>query len=143
MGIEPQEPQSTDHTLMSTDDAMVWAEEFCRIFDGHMIGQEAVSYTDNHQRINEGLMVGWFANAMQVAVNMYETRRVHALGELTETEQFLKTWEEEHPSEADEIIDIIEGIQEDEMEQRILEDQFIEGFYDGRNDHIDPYGDTP
>ena len=34
---DPQPSQTTDHTLMSTDDAMIWAEEFCRIFNGKMI----------------------------------------------------------------------------------------------------------
>jgi hypothetical protein len=42
-------------------------------------------------------MVGWFANAIQVGINMYRKRAgVHAMGELTEAEQFIKTWDEEH-----------------------------------------------
>jgi hypothetical protein len=55
--------------LMSTDDAMVWAEEFCRLFNG-----KTVTMSEDENQIDAGLMVGWFANAMQVAVNQYERK---------------------------------------------------------------------
>jgi len=57
---------------MGTDDAMTWAEEFCRIFNvsAHTDG-DAVMTTDDQV----GLMVGWFANAMQVAIDIDKTRR--------------------------------------------------------------------
>jgi hypothetical protein len=42
--------------LSSTSDPMVWAEEFVRMFANQQIGSEEV--------VDEGLMVGWFANAM-------------------------------------------------------------------------------
>lgn len=45
--------------LMATRDAMVWAEEFCRIFKGKVVGGE-------DGVVDEGLMVGWFANAFAV-----------------------------------------------------------------------------
>lgn len=65
---------NTERTLMATDDAMVWAQEFCRIFDGFVIegGNEAAGF------VNEGGMVGWFANAMVVAVVKHEERRLQA-----------------------------------------------------------------
>lgn len=45
--------------LYATTDAMVWAEKWCRIArDLRDAGQEI---------IDEGWMVGWFANAMAVA----------------------------------------------------------------------------
>jgi hypothetical protein len=52
-------------TLLDTNDAMVWAEEFCRIFDGQIIRQH--TWSDIEGEINAGTMVGWFANAMAVA----------------------------------------------------------------------------
>ena len=50
-------------TLLETTDAMVWAEEFCRIFDGRAI----TSVTHPNDDVDTGTMVGWFANAMAVA----------------------------------------------------------------------------
>jgi hypothetical protein len=126
-----EEQVKLQHTLLGTDDAMVWAEEFCRIFDGKTVSSEETPLTT----VDPGLMVGWFANAMQTAVAAEDRRRIHAAGGKTEVEEFLHTWHMEHPE--DDVVD------EDEDERIVLEDQFIEGFYDGRNDHIDPYGDTP
>ena len=42
--------------LLGTMDAMIWAREFVRIFRGKACG--------DGEPIDEGLMVGWFANAM-------------------------------------------------------------------------------
>jgi hypothetical protein len=59
-------------TLNDTTDARIWSEEFCRIFKGHMIGSAAgmpefegilVRYVD------EGTMVAWFANAIEIGRN--------------------------------------------------------------------------
>lgn len=60
--------------LLGTDDAMVWAEEFCRIFDNWIIesGNEADGF------VSEGMMVGWFANAMQTAITLHEERKQRA-----------------------------------------------------------------
>jgi hypothetical protein len=61
----------TEHTLLTTSDAMVWAEEFCRIFNGFTIVQaSAPPSRPGEQAIDEGAMVGWFANAMETAVNL-------------------------------------------------------------------------
>lgn len=56
---------------MGTTNARVWAEEFCRIFKGRMI---VVGGVDEFQQqfsdlefVDEGTMIGWFANAMAVA----------------------------------------------------------------------------
>jgi hypothetical protein len=61
----------TEHTLLGTDNAMTWAEEFCRIFNDKTI----VRGNESGQFISEGTMVGWFANAMQTAVMLHEKRR--------------------------------------------------------------------
>ena len=45
--------------LLQTNDAMVWAEEFCRIFAGKRVATE-----DSGGAVDPGLMVAWFANAM-------------------------------------------------------------------------------
>ena len=107
-------------TLMDTDDAMIWAEEFCRIFNGKMIAADELSSALEHGPVTPGTMVGWFANAMQVAVNLAEERRLHAAGELTPAEQFLKDWEESHPEPVDDDV-------RDEEKQA-----FVEGFEEGR-----------
>jgi hypothetical protein len=50
---------NTTKLLYATIDAMVWTEEWCRIArELQASGQEI---------IDEGWMVGWFANAMAVA----------------------------------------------------------------------------
>jgi hypothetical protein len=53
-------------TLLETTDAMVWAEEFCRIFDGYDIRKEELEGRTT-PCVDPGTMVGWFANAMAVA----------------------------------------------------------------------------
>lgn len=50
----------TNRGLMATRDAMIWAQEFCRIFKGKVVTEE------ESEGIDPGLMVGWFANAMAV-----------------------------------------------------------------------------
>ena len=69
---EPSKPPAT-HTLLGTSDAMVWAEEFCRIFRGWMIGPRQVADLSTLPTplgvVDEGTMVGWFANAMQTALD--------------------------------------------------------------------------
>lgn len=144
-----------EHTLLVTDDAMVWAEEFCRIFKGWTIVPQANATVSGvptpHGIVDEGGMVAWFANAMQVAVNQYERRKLHEKGELTETEQFLQRWDMDHPHGDDDgdptgEIDMSEVLvldpeddsghsdnPDDEVEEAItLEEQFLEGFRDGR-----------
>ena len=65
----------TEHTLMNTNDAMVWAEEFCRIFNGRLIITKDKPYGIG-PGVDEGMMVGWFANAMGVGEMFYRQRRV-------------------------------------------------------------------
>jgi hypothetical protein len=67
-----------ERTLLGTDDAMIWAQEFCRIFDGKMIAAEEADDTARVPAVDPGTMVGWFANAMQTAVNVYERRALSA-----------------------------------------------------------------
>ena len=51
--------------LHATDDAMVWAEEFVALFKSGVV-------------VDEGLMVGWFANSI-------ETARILQAADYTET----------------------------------------------------------
>jgi hypothetical protein len=70
-GIPCYPPEVDDQTtldpltrkLLSTSDAMVWAEEFVRTFYGRTIASQC----DVADGVDEGTMVGWFANAMCVA----------------------------------------------------------------------------
>ena len=57
----------TEHTLLGTDDPTVWAHEFCRIFNGAVV---VVGEQDASGLVDESTMIGWFANAMQTAINM-------------------------------------------------------------------------
>lgn len=59
-------PPRTEHTLLATDDAQVWAAEFCRIFTGKVV---------NGDTVDEGLMVGWFANAIETGRSMGQERK--------------------------------------------------------------------
>ena len=67
--------------LSNTDDAMVWAAEFARIFQGHMIMPQA-QMAEFAQReryemspvVDEGVIAGWFANAMAAALAVQQTR---------------------------------------------------------------------
>lgn len=54
----------TERTLLGTDDMMVWAQEFCRIFDGKTVCVEDGDPV-NDACVDPGLMVGWFANAFE------------------------------------------------------------------------------
>ena len=47
------------HKLHSTTDAKVWAEEFCKLFT--VIDKNNLTMDDQ-----EGLMIGWFANAIEI-----------------------------------------------------------------------------
>ena len=90
----------TEHTLLGTDDAMVWAEEFCRIFDGHVISPDAtveggVAAELGGPYVEPGTMVGWFANAMQTAINLYERKKLTAKEE--QQEAFVEGFQEGRP----------------------------------------------
>lgn len=61
-------PDELQAKLYATDDAMVWAEEFVKLFEAHLVGGDD---------IDTGLMVGWFANAMATAVSK-QTERARA-----------------------------------------------------------------
>lgn len=56
--------------LYATDDAMVWAEEFCRTFAGRMIEPNM----EMDSIVGEGTMVGWFANAIETAKRLERER---------------------------------------------------------------------
>ena len=56
---------SVNRGLLNSDDPELWAEEFCRIFAGKIIGDD----------IEEGSMVTWFGNAMQVAIDLRERKQ--------------------------------------------------------------------
>jgi hypothetical protein len=45
--------------LINTTDAVVWAEEFCRIFDGKFVNTD----------VGQDVMLTWFANAIETGRN--------------------------------------------------------------------------
>lgn len=54
--------------LTDTTDAMMWAEEFCRIFTNYLIVPVNIVVAEdpeNTKVIGPGTMVGWFANAIE------------------------------------------------------------------------------
>jgi len=62
--------------LMATRDAMIWAQEFCRIFNGYVIMTDEVSDPGGLKSIDPGTMVGWFANAMAVQ-EQFDRAQIH------------------------------------------------------------------
>jgi hypothetical protein len=114
---------NTEHTLLSTDDAMVWAEEFCRIFNGKIVAADEYSGGE-HGPVDPGTMVGWFAGAMVTAINLYERKKLHEKGEKTEVEEFIDRWDAEHPDGED--------VEQDPTGEITLEESFVEGFREGR-----------
>ena len=64
------ENHRTTVLLHSTDDAMVWAEVWVATAR-QMVDREG----DWNVLLDEGWMVGWFANAMQVAIDYHDSRR--------------------------------------------------------------------
>lgn len=68
---------STDEValiLHSTTDAQVWAREFMRIFEGATVTNDGTVQTPSGtwlsgssvRAVDEGTMIGWFANAIEV-----------------------------------------------------------------------------
>lgn len=74
-----------EYTLLGTTDAMIWAEEFCRIFEGATVGSPHGNDNNSHVWVDEDTMIAWFANAMQTAINMYERNALSAKQELEES----------------------------------------------------------
>lgn len=62
--------QRWPHTM----DAQVWAEEFCKLF--HPVARD-LSRPAMNEREAEGLMLGWFANAIMAG---YDTANARAGG---------------------------------------------------------------
>lgn len=62
---ESNQTPAVQRGLLETDDPMVWAEEFVRIFAGKVVGEEP---------LDVGTMITWFANAMQTALDIKERR---------------------------------------------------------------------
>jgi hypothetical protein len=50
---------------LDTADATIWAEEFCRIFTGKVVGHPGRDRLGDDVVVDEGLMIGWFANAIE------------------------------------------------------------------------------
>lgn len=53
-------------TLTDTTDAMIWAEEFCRIFKGWTVTDVP---QDVQGVVDQGGMVAWFASAIETGRN--------------------------------------------------------------------------
>jgi hypothetical protein len=65
------EERTVYHHLLDTDDAMAWATEFVKTFDGGTVIagdlREAQYRCATSPYIDEGRMVAWFANAIETA----------------------------------------------------------------------------
>lgn len=61
-----QNVDTTAAKLHSTMDAKVWTDEFMRLFSGHVCGPGEV--------IDDGLMLGWFANAIMCGFDIANQR---------------------------------------------------------------------
>lgn len=112
---------------------MVWAQEFCRIFEGFTVTQE----DQGQQVVDPGLMVGWFANAIETGrsagqgqVAVAQTNDDGTISLVTELDmgrdvrispQLLMQMIERHN----------ESVQGD-AEPPTLEEKFKEGFDEGR-----------
>lgn len=59
--MSTEETMALTAKLYGTTDAMVWAEEWCKI------AREIEAADDGREVIDEGWMVGWFANAFAAA----------------------------------------------------------------------------
>ena len=60
-----------ERRLYSTKDPEVWAEEFCKLFDNHVVSEAP---TNLALSLDPGTMVGWFANAMETAAFFERTK---------------------------------------------------------------------
>jgi hypothetical protein len=95
--------------LLSTDDPMVWAEEFVRIFRGAVVGSPEGNVASSRVYIDAGAMVVWFANAMQVALDIKAQQdeidsNVAPIGQVPEAhrEAFIEGFEDgRQPSDLD------------------------------------------
>jgi hypothetical protein len=106
-----------EYTLLGSDDPMLWAEEFVRIFAGHVITSDEFSPSPVGGPVDRSTMVGWFAGAMATAVNMYERKK---LAEKDDARSDVKVYDADN-----------EAVELDD-EQLTLEETFKEGFDEGR-----------
>jgi hypothetical protein len=102
----------SNNGLLSTTDMMQWAEEFCRIFRGKVVGEDDV---------DEGLMVGWFANAFELG---------RGIGR---KELCPHNWNQLDP-DLWVCRDCGTAVEEDPTGTRTLEEHFVEGFQEGRQE---------
>ena len=103
-----------EHTLLGTLDAMVWAEEFCRIFNFRTIrGDGAAGGGD----VDPGTMVAWFANAIELgkSAGRKETCPHEDMIRLADDLMSCRTCGSV-------------------FEEPTLEESFVEGFQEGRPD---------
>ena len=70
MSDHPEQAVERAVGLLGTDDPEVWATEFCRIFDGQKVHAVETEGTV----VDPSTMTGWFANAMQTAINIGRSR---------------------------------------------------------------------
>jgi hypothetical protein len=119
--------QRTERTLLATTDAMVWAEEFCRIFAGYTVWE----HDEGHDGIDAGLMVAWFASAIETGRNFGRKETCSHEDTFSITDDMSTCRDcgfilQAMPvEEAEEIYD-------DDEDDVTLEESFVEGFQEGR-----------
>ena len=60
-----EERKEMEQRLYSSNDAAVWAQAFCELFDGYEITTVPIFLHD--MTVDPKVMMGWFANAMETA----------------------------------------------------------------------------
>ena len=63
-------------TLYDTDDASLWAGEFCRIFNGKMVMTDEYNDAVDHGPVTPEVMTSWFAAAMSIAIAFHAAREL-------------------------------------------------------------------
>lgn len=77
------ERQQMTDVLFHTSDVGVWAEHFCRLLDERVIEHQG---PDCMETINEGTMIGWFANIVMVDRQLQAEARIREAGARFEAE---------------------------------------------------------
>jgi len=69
-----------EQKLIGNLDALVWSQEFVRLFENHVVGV--------NEKVDEGLMLSWFANAIMTGFDESQRRGVAIKKELDELRSF-------------------------------------------------------
>ena len=135
----PEQVRRREHTLLGTTDAMIWAEEFCRIFDSKVIMPQGLAQVRGvTDAVDEGTMVGWFANAIEVGRSAGQGQVVTAQTNDDGTISLIHELDMARdvrisPQLLMQMIDQYnENVRSQDEEPSAMEEAFMEGFNEGR-----------